>query len=131
MGAIILLDTSIYLNVLDVPGWNQSRVQVLEEFEKKIKCGDQFILPLSTVLETGNHISDLPDGGRRWEFSVKLVNEVKKAFAGEAPYYATYFPEREEFLRWLDCFPEFAKIEKGKKPTEGISFSDLSIINVL
>ncbi|RCK80162.1 MAG: hypothetical protein OZSIB_3666 [Candidatus Ozemobacter sibiricus] len=129
MNDIVLLDTSVYLNVLDVPGFNQDRVVVLNEFGRSINAGDYFLLPLAAVWETGNHIADLADGQTRRRFGEKLVGDVTKAFQGQAPYRATHFPDRDEFLRWLGDFPEMVMRRKTvKKLREGISLADLSII---
>lgn len=106
MSDIVLLDTSIYLNVLDVPGRNQDRNKVLEEFELRINHEDHFLLPLVAILETGNHIGNLLDGNRRREYSIKLVEDIVMALDGKAPYRATYFPSREEFSKWVMDFSE-------------------------
>src|SRR5690606_33563517 len=95
MSAIVLLDTSVYLNVLDVPGFNQDRGAVLSAFQAAIEAGDHFLLPLATVWETGNHIADLGDGQTRRRHGKKLLEDVTKAFQGYAPYRATHFPDRD------------------------------------
>ena len=129
MSEIVLLDTSVYLNILDVPVWNQSREAVLLEFEQRLQNEDHFLLPMATIWETGNHSADLNDGGNRRRFALKLVNDVTKAIKGESPYRATYFPEREEFLLWLNEFPYYAQMTKSDRQTrEGVSLVDLSII---
>lgn len=129
VSAIILIDTSVYLNVLDVPGWNQDRGAVLAEFGRKIARGDHFLLPMATIWETGNHIADLASGARRREYALKLVEEVQKAVSGTAPYRATHFPERDEFLVWIQEFPDYAMRNKSAtKTNEGVSLADLSII---
>ena len=117
MSEIVLLDTSVYLNVLDVPGWNQDRADVLDEFAIRVNNEDIFLLPMATIWETGNHIADLPTGGRRRQFAVILVDDVTKALNGEAPYRPTHFPDREEFIGWLREFPDYAKRNKSAKKT--------------
>lgn len=129
MSAIVLLDTSVYLNILDVAGRNQARSQVLKDFQNYIENGSYFLLPLATVWETGNHIAHLTTGGLRRKFAQLLVTEVEKAFTGDAPYRPTYFPEPEVFLQWLRYFPEFAQKNKSsEKTSEGTSLANLSII---
>ncbi len=120
MSAIVLLDTSVYLNVLDVPGFNQDRSAVLDAFQSAIEAGDHFLLPLATVWETGNHIARLGDGQTRRQYGQKMLDDVTKAFQGDTPYRATHFPDRDEFLRWLADFPDAVM---GCK-----SLADLSII---
>lgn len=129
MSGIVLLDTSVYLNVLDVPGYNQDRTSVLDEFRHCITLGDYFLLPLATVWETGNHIADLGDGQTRRRYAKSMLEDVTKAFNAETPYSATHFPAREEFLAWLGDFPDMVTRSKSvKKQREGISLADLSII---
>ena len=129
MSAIVLVDTSVFLNVLDVPGFNQDRDTVLEEFERRIRLGQHFLLPMATVWETGNHIARLSSGGLRRDYASRLVAQVKLAVTGEAPYRATYLPERDEFLTWIEEFPDYAMRNKSATKTNcGVSLADLSII---
>lgn len=129
MSAIVLLDTSVYLNVLDVPTLNQDRDSILTEFAARIAQNDHFLLPLAAVWETGNHIAGLGDGQTRRSYAQKLVVDVERAFRGEVPYRATHFPDREEFLGWLGAFPEMAMRSKSVwKQREGVSLADLAII---
>ncbi len=107
MSDIVLLDTSIYLNVLDVPGFNQAQSDVFRDFDNRINNNnDHFFLPLVTILEAGNHIGNLHNGNRRRVYSIKLVEDVSKAIKGEVPYRATKFPSREEFAKWMEEFSE-------------------------
>lgn len=120
MSAIVLLDTSVYLNVLDVPGFNQDRLAVLEEFERAVNAHERFLLPLASVWEAGKHIAQLSDGRQRRIWAEKLTSDVGSAFAGNTPYSATHFPKREEFEGWLALFPNSA--------TQGKSLADHSLI---
>lgn len=129
MSDIVLLDTSVYLNVLDVPGFNQDRDEILDEFTVRVESGDYFLLPMATIWETGDHIADLTDGRLRRQFAQSLVEQVKQAFNNQAPFKTTYFPDSEVFLQWLSDFPEYAQRNKSDRQTrEGVSLSDLSII---
>jgi hypothetical protein len=129
MSDIVLLDTSVYLNVLDIPGYNQARHAVLQDFETKVLQEDYFLLPMATIWETGNHIAKLATGGLRFQFGRKLVDDVMNAINGVAPYRPTHFPSREEFCVWLNDFPNYVKRNKSPQRTnEGTSLSDLSII---
>ena len=106
VSAIVLLDTSVYLNILDVPSFNQDREGILAEFRRKIEREDHFLLPMAAIWETGNHIAGLGNGGLRYRFGQRLVRDVRRAIQGETPYRPTYFPDREEFLEWLNEFPQ-------------------------
>jgi hypothetical protein len=129
MGEIVLLDTTVYLNVLNVPGRNQQRDQVLDGFEARVKNGDHFLLPMAAIWETGNHISRLGNGALRYQFANRLVDNVRAALNGDAPYRTTYFPDSTVFAAWLRDFPDAAQRNKSpQKTTEGVSLTDLSII---
>ena len=130
MSAIILLDTSIYLNILNVPGCNMDTQEVFDEFQKRINAKDTFLLPFATILETGNHISRIANGRTRRVWASKMVKDVEDALNGIAPYCPTSFPDREEFLSWLKAFPDHAmRTKKMKKDkNEGGSLSDFTII---
>lgn len=129
MGTIVLIDTSVFLNILDVPGFNQDREYVFTSFERYIDQGSHFLLPMATIWETGNHIARIPSGAQRRRFAESLLDQIKLAFDGEAPFRATYFPDRQEFFDWLGNFPDFAMRNKSEcKPNEGISLCDMSII---
>lgn len=120
MNGIILIDTSVYLNILDVPGLNQNRSNIISEFGKFIDQNFDFMLPLATIWETANHIAHLPDGGRRWQCANKLIQDVTKALDEERPYIPTRFPGGEDLRGWLSGFADAAKAGK--------TLSDHSII---
>ena len=85
MPPVVIVDTSVLLNVLDVPDFNQDRDTVLDRFGKLVDAGANFLLPLGTVLETGNHIADTRDGQRRRRHATLFADQVRKALKGEAP----------------------------------------------
>ena len=129
MGDIILLDTTVYLNVLDIPGRNQDRQNVLDDFQIRVQNNDHFLLPMATIWEAGNHVSRLANGALRYQYAYLLAENVQAALNGETPYRATYFPDKCVFAAWLKTFPDYAQRNKSPdKTNEGISFSDLSII---
>ena len=129
MRDIVLLDTSVYLNVLNVPGRNQQREEVFNHFELRANNRDHFLLPMATIWETGNHISRLSTGTLRRQYAQQLTENVQAALNGEAPFRPTYFPDSSIFAQWLQAFPDFAQRNKSpEKTNEGISLSDLSII---
>ncbi|WPZ28635.1 hypothetical protein T8A63_13500 [Sulfitobacter sp. OXR-159] len=129
MSEVVLIDTTIFLNVINVPGLNQDREDVFNEFEARIKRGDHFLLPMATIWESGNHISRLSSGARRREFARVLADQVNMALNGEVPFRATHFPDRNEFHKWLEAFPDAAMRNKSEeKPNEGTSLADHSII---
>ncbi len=128
MSSICLIDTSIFLEILNVPNYNQHRASVLEDFQTYAQSGCTFLLPMATILETGNHIAQNGDGTMRRITALRFVKAVKEAFTGEAPWRTTTFPNTTEILLWIDQFPELAGKNKAPDKQEGTSFGDLSII---
>ncbi|EJL3949257.1 hypothetical protein NMH99_001829 [Vibrio parahaemolyticus] len=129
MSAICIIDTSVFLNLLNVPGRNQDIDEISASFADYAGSGATFILPMATIVETGNHIAQNGDGGTRRETAKRFSDSVKGAFTGKAPYQPSEFPNTTEILTWIDSFPEHAGRNKAiDKPNEGTSFGDLSII---
>ncbi|MEG4294130.1 type II toxin-antitoxin system VapC family toxin [Microcoleus sp. C2C3] len=128
MSSICLIDTSIFLEILNVPNYNQHRASVLEDFKTYSQAGCTFLLPMATILETGNHIAQNGDGTLRRKTAIRFVEQVKAAFAGIAPWRPTPFPSTAEILEWIDQFPDEAGKNKAPNKQEGTSFGDLSII---
>ena len=128
MSSICLIDTSIFLEILNVPNYNQHRASVIEEFQTYTQSDCTFLLPMATILETGNHIAQNGDGRMRRETALRFVKAVKEAFTGEAPYRTTTFPNTAEIMLWIDQFPALAGKNKAPDKQEGTSFGDLSII---
>jgi hypothetical protein len=128
MSSICLIDTSIFLGMLNVPHYNQHTKSVLEDFETYLKAGCTFLLPMATILETGNHIAQNGDGTMRRETAQRFVELVEAAFTGKAPWTPTQFFETAEILEWINQFPDMAGKNKAPDKLEGTSFGDLSII---
>lgn len=120
MPEIVIVDTSIFLNALDVPAFNQHRKQVLDELERRINDGAVLLLPIAAIVETGNHIAQLSSGRDRRRFAVKFCEQVEAAIVGDAPWQAMRAPDVEAIRNWLAEFPDHAMREIG--------MGDLSII---
>lgn len=116
---IWIIDTSVFLNILDVPGFNQERDSVISEFEVNINNGDNIFLPYSALFESGNHIAQL-NGNLKFTMANLFVKQVQLALNDEAPYKPLKFPNKNELLTWINEFPKMAGI--------GIGFGDFSII---
>ncbi|MBD2503721.1 hypothetical protein [Anabaena azotica] len=128
MTSICLIDTSVFLNLLNVPHCNQQHASVLEEFNTYAAAGCTFLLPMATIIETGNHIAQNGDGTIRRVTALRFVENVKAAFKPNAPWRTTAFPNTTEILEWIDKFPNLAGMNKAPDKQEGTSFGDLSII---
>lgn len=50
------------MNLLRIPHMCQEYESVKKEFNEAIKQNETLILPLATIIESGNHISHIADG---------------------------------------------------------------------
>ncbi len=128
MGSICIIDTSIFLNLLNVPRRNESKEAVRKDFETFIESDCIFLLPMATILETGNHIAQNGDGNQRRVIAQAFVTQIKAAFLGDAPWRPIDFPSPQEISTWLEQFPDLAGKNKTSDKLEGTSFGDLTII---
>ena len=79
------VDTSVLCNLLDVPGRNQHRDEIRAEFEALVREGStRFVIPVTTVIETGNHIANA-DGDRR-AAAERLDRLLAQAARDDAPW---------------------------------------------
>ena len=120
MSGIVIVDTSVLLNVLDVPGFNQDRQADLAQFRDFIEAGANLLLPMAAIFEAGNHIAQLADGQQRRRYAGMFRDQVRKALAGEAPWTPIRLPDERELAAWLDDFPDSAM--------RGAGMGDLSIV---
>ena len=102
---LCLVDTSILLNILNVPNRKQKREEVIATFREKIEAGETFFLPLATIIETGNHIGHLPDGNDRYGDACTLVQQVKMALEGTSPFVPLDLCSTEDLRQWMNDFP--------------------------
>jgi hypothetical protein len=129
---ILVIDTSILCCWLQVPGketcgaqgniWDYRRVnELLTEEEKR---GATFVLPLATIIETGNHIAQAAK--ERYECAKKLVHIIQKALDKESPW--AQFSEQAE----LWTADELHKLisEWPKQASERLSIGDATIKTV-
>jgi hypothetical protein len=118
--SICLIDTSVFCNIVDVPGRNQQRREVLTRLKELAHDKAALLLPIVAILETGNHIGQLADGGYRRQAAQRFVTQVEAALNGSAPWRPTPFVEANELRGWLAEFPDHA--------SRGFGLGDLSII---
>ena len=120
MGDLILVDTSILLNLLSVPNCDQDRAKVKEEFLEFTNVQASIFLPLAAIVETGNHIAHIGDGAVRRTCARRFVGMIQEAKDGTLPWKltTTRFPEVLE--NWLKHFPDEVITGKG--------IGDLSIL---
>ncbi|NYG33710.1 hypothetical protein HZU83_07735 [Sphaerotilus montanus] len=121
MNAVCLLDTSVLVEILDVPGKSQHCAVTRSALATRIEEGQTLFLPMTTVLETGNHIGQVGDGTLRRRCAQRFVAQVGQALEGKSPFKPISFLRTDDLRQWLAEFPDHA----GR----GSGLGDLSIIH--
>lgn len=120
MKAICIIDTSILLEILNVPQKASQHQRIWKELQEKISTGEFLFLPMATIIETGNHIAHSANGEKRRKIAERFVRFIQDALEGKAPFTPIDFLSSERMKQWLAEFPDSAM--------RGISLGDLSII---
>ncbi len=118
----VLIDTSVFLHILRMPGLEngeQSR-QVRTCLEELIREDAVLYLPLTTILETGNLISQLPDGNQRRQTAERFVRFLEEALEGKAPWQIAPFVRKESLPQYLEKFVQLV--------TEKLSLGDVWLV---
>lgn len=81
------VDTSVLCNLLEIPGKCQDVEQVRADLVRKMAARDcDLLLPVTAVIETGNHIAQLSDGRARRTYAEKFAALLRLVVAGKAPW---------------------------------------------
>ncbi len=118
--AICLIDTSVLLKVLNVPEKANDHETFSRAVIEKADAGESLLLPLATIIETGNHIAQNGNGNQRRSKAQLFVTQINMALEGLSPYKPLDFIEQDSFMSWINDFPDYAMREVG--------IGDLSII---
>lgn len=107
MREIYIIDTSVFLNILDIPGFNQNREVIFNKLASLIeKSNVNLLLPFATIIETGNHVAQLSDGRQRRRYAERFTAQVKSAVDGEAPWTPTQSMDLLDLSTLLRDFPD-------------------------
>jgi hypothetical protein len=111
---ICIIDTTIFCEILQVPHKSnkQKATKVREELIAKSQS-ESLLLPMTTVLETGNHIGQNGDGTLRRKAAQRFVDQVKKALDGAAPFVVTPMLDRARLVALLETFPDWVQQKSG------------------
>ena len=129
---VIIFDTSVLCCWLQVPGkdtcgptndhWDYNRIQ--QTVEKELALGSTFVLPLATIIETGNHIAFI--SGDRFKLATKFADLIRKAATEEEPWAAFGHQadlwNETKLVELADKWPELAK--------QGLGIGDTTIKQV-
>jgi hypothetical protein len=115
---VLILDTSVLCCWLRVDGkdtagpiddrWDHDRIDLLLTAE--LAKGSTFVLPIASLIETGNHIAQC--NGNRHQLATSLSQYLRQAADAESPWTAftdqSILWEREGLLDLADNWPALA-----------------------
>lgn len=115
---VVILDTSVLCCLLEVPGkdtcgpvgdkWDSTRIK--QTLAREQGSGSVFVLPLATLIETGNHISQAKRN--RYECADRLAEILKLAAQAQTPWAAfvdqSPLWEEENLLKLARDWPSLA-----------------------
>lgn len=105
---ICLIDTSILCEILKVPQKCGNFEAILADLKRKERDRESLFIPITTLLETGNHIGQNGDGRQRREAAIRFNRMVDQAVRGETPFLPTRFFRPQDLLIWGNAFPDWA-----------------------
>lgn len=106
--SVCLVDTGILCEYLQVPNLCGRSKEISAQFKQKLRNNESLVLPVSTLLETGNHIGQNGDGRQRREVARRFVQLAEQAVGGEFPFIPTPVFKPRELLDWISHFPDWA-----------------------
>lgn len=102
MQSVVFVDTSVMCNLTRVPFLDQDAEQIISEMSRRTReDGALFILPITTVIETGNHIAQVKDGHKRRTTAERFVGFLEFIIAGKTPWALHDVAWNKEFLQML------------------------------
>ncbi len=128
MKRVELVDSSILINVVDVPHEANHREEVIRRLDEKASAGIDLILPIAAVVETSQHVQRISNGDARRKCAITLRDRVMDTIAGQLPwtfspvawdetFVSGFFDQREPVPTFVDAMT-----------TQGLEAGDLLII---
>jgi cytochrome P450 len=82
--SVIFLDTSVLCELIGVPGMDSQRTKIDADFRLRVGNGEQFVIPVTAVIETGNHIEQA--AGDRRAAAERFIAVLRAAVEGRKPF---------------------------------------------
>lgn len=94
MRTVTFIDTSVLCELLQVPGKCQRHEEIRRELEERIVGGEELVIPITAVIETGNHIAQ----ARSRAAAERFVNLLRSAGEEGSPFIVHRVAWDDEFL---------------------------------
>lgn len=101
MPEVVFVDTSVLLNILDVPGKNSHRELIVTEYRTLREAGAILVVPIAAVVEVGNHLAQLGSGHDRRDRARRFEAILRAALERRAPWVVSGASWDGEFLLGL------------------------------
>lgn len=99
MSQVTFIDTSILCELVGVPGKSQQPLAMRAELARRMEAGQRFVIPITAVIETGNHIAQ--GTGDRRGAALRLDGLLRRAIAGDSPFVLNQVAWDDAFLTEL------------------------------
>lgn len=100
MSKVVFLDTSVLLNLLNVPNKNSDYATVLARFKDLVRQRVTLIIPIAAVVEVGNHLAQLA-GFERRDRSEQFAGILGQSLKGQTPWVVSGTTWNADFLAEL------------------------------
>ena len=122
MNTLVLVDTSIIMNLLKIPNFEQEedRIKIESEFDSFNNKDTSTFLPIASIIESGNNIAKIPDGNVRRHRAKLFADMVNDAMNNKMPWKLVVAKLPDDITRWFERFPNEVLTGKG--------IGDLSIL---
>ncbi|MGF1648001.1 MAG: hypothetical protein ACFCVF_13915 [Kineosporiaceae bacterium] len=101
MAPVVFVDTSVMCNIIPVPGRDQDREAVMARLAELRESRAHMILPITSVIETGNFVGNLKDGTVRRDVAQRFVRHLELVISNRAPWRLHEVEWGAEFIRSL------------------------------
>lgn len=132
MHKIYIMDTSVLCVYLKIPGkdtcgsndifWDYSKVD--QKIREIVRNREAIVLPLATIIETGNHIAQIKNDHDRKAIAMPFLDIFKNQLSGNNPWIS--FTEHTILEQQLQKISEVWELLAKRK----ISFGDAMILYI-
>lgn len=113
---VLFIDTCVLDELLEVPDYCDPKKteNIKREFSDNIDNGYRYVIPLSVIVELGNHISQIKISQERERCSSKFTEFLKHALNDISPWTLDCSGFDEENIKYLvDNFERFSSMKIG------------------
>lgn len=132
MAKVLIIDTSIMCVWLKVPGMETAGKNnehtydiVAKRIEEEKELGTKLVLPIATIIETGNHIAH--SKGNKFDSANGLSDTIVAASKGESPWVAI---DMQNSLWQVESLSKLVEEWKKTVISESQSIGDAAIVQI-